>query len=61
MGFASPNPEGGNRLIAVLADLQHGEKSFLGNIDATDAFHSFFAFLLFFEELAFARKAEVYD
>src|ERR1700683_3926436 len=41
-------------LIAVFADLENGQESLLRDIDAADPFHSFFAFLLFFEELAFA-------
>src|SRR5258708_39221681 len=40
--------------VTVRADLQTREKSFLGYIDAADPLYSFFAFLLFFEELAFA-------
>src|ERR1019366_3969364 len=45
-----------SRSIAVLADLQHSQESFLGYIDATDALHSFFAFLLFLEKLPLARN-----
>ena len=40
--------------IAVLAHLQNGKESLLGDIDATDPLHSFFAFFLFFQQLALA-------
>jgi len=35
--------------------LQYFNKCFLRNIDATDAFHPLFSFLLFLEELALSR------
>src|SRR5262249_16758710 len=35
-------------------DFQDGEEGLLGNLDAAYALHSFFAFLLLFEELAFS-------
>jgi Zn-dependent protease len=35
-----------------VAELERRDECFLGDIDAPDGFHAFFAFLLFFEELA---------
>ena len=36
-------------------NFQHSQKCLLRDLDAADLFHSFFAFFLLFEELAFAR------
>src|SRR5271154_4983412 len=41
-------------LVAVLADLQHCQESFLGDVDAADAFHAAFAFFLLLQQFAFA-------
>src|ERR1035437_7399725 len=44
------------RLIVFrrLPDLEHAEEGFLGNLHAANALHALLAFLLFFEEFAFA-------
>jgi hypothetical protein len=42
--------------VAILPDLQHRQESLLRDVDPADPLHSFLAFLLFFEQLAFARN-----
>src|SRR5581483_8755997 len=42
------------RRLFFAADLQHGEKRFLGDLDLTHLFHALLAFLLLFQQLAFA-------
>src|SRR6185437_10311692 len=46
--------ETGWAFLPSLANLEHREERFLRNVDAADALHAFFAFLLLFEQLALA-------
>src|SRR5262245_1197819 len=41
--------------VHSFVDFQNSEKGFLRNVDAADLFHALLAFLLFLEQLAFAR------
>jgi hypothetical protein len=40
--------------VAALANLEDGQKGFLGDIDAADALHALLAFFLLLQQLAFA-------
>src|SRR3984957_9672642 len=45
----------GSATIALLPYLEQGQESLLRNLDASDLFHPFFAFLLLLEQLSFSR------